>query len=144
MQIAKIAVIATATAAAAIALPATAQARINPPAFQSPSGNVLCFMNNDASYTAVTAVQCYVSNHAYVLGTGDCSGKVDFVLEPGKPAQGECGGDPGAWAPPPTLGYGQTRSVGTLTCDSEPAGITCTDSSTGHFFRAAADSYQMG
>jgi hypothetical protein len=141
MKITKLALIATATAAAAIALPATAQARINPPAFQSPSGNVLCFMNGDAPFIAV---QCYVSNHAYALPTGDCSGKVDFVLEPGKPPQGECGGDPGSWPPPPTLAYGQTRSVGTLTCDSAPSGITCTDSGTGHFFRAAEDSYQMG
>jgi serine/threonine-protein kinase len=33
------------------------------------------------------------------------------------------------------LDYGQTRSVGAITCDSEPSGMACTDSSTGHYFR---------
>jgi hypothetical protein len=141
MKITKLALIAMAAATACIALPATAQARVDPPDFQSPSGNVLCFMNGDSPFIVA---QCYVSNHAYVLPTGDCSGKVDFVLQPGQPPQGECGGDPGAWPAPPTLDYGQTKSAGPLTCDSEPSGITCTDSGTGHFFRAADDSYQLG
>lgn len=44
----------------------------------------------------------------------------------------------------PTLDYGQTHSLGTITCDSEPAGVTCTDSSTGHFFQVSSDSYQLG
>lgn len=44
---------------------------------------------------------------------------------------------------PPTLDYGQTHTIGTITCDSEPAGVTCTHSSTGHFFRLSRDSYQL-
>jgi hypothetical protein len=36
------------------------------------------------------------------------------------------------------------QSVGVITCDSEPAGMTCTDSSTGHFFRVSRESYQLG
>ncbi|OBA59392.1 hypothetical protein A5647_17145 [Mycobacterium sp. 1100029.7] len=43
-----------------------------------------------------------------------------------------------------TLEFGQTHSIGTTTCDSEPDGVTCTDSSTGHFFRLSRDSYQLG
>lgn len=31
---------------------------------------------------------------------------------------------------PPTLDYGQTRSANAITCDSEPSGMTCTDSRT--------------
>jgi len=31
-----------------------------------------------------------------------------------------------------------------MTCDSEPSGMTCTDSSTGHFFRISRESYQLG
>jgi hypothetical protein len=42
------------------------------------------------------------------------------------------------------LGYGQTRSLGSITCDSEPADMTCTDSSTGHFFRVSQQSFQIG
>jgi hypothetical protein len=45
---------------------------------------------------------------------------------------------------PPVLGYGQTHSIGTITCDSEPSGVTCTDGSTGHFFRTSRESYQLG
>ena len=44
----------------------------------------------------------------------------------------------------PTLSYGQTHTVGTITCDSEPPGVACTDSSTGHFFRVSRESYQLG
>jgi hypothetical protein len=43
-----------------------------------------------------------------------------------------------------TLGYGQTRSLGTITCDSEYTGMTCTDSSTGHYFRVSRDTYELG
>jgi len=42
-----------------------------------------------------------------------------------------------------TLGYGQTHSIGTITCDSEPNGVTCSDSTTGHFFLVSRDSYQL-
>ena len=44
----------------------------------------------------------------------------------------------------PTLAYGQTQSAGSITCDSEPSGATCTDASTGHFFWVSHDSYQVG
>lgn len=43
-----------------------------------------------------------------------------------------------------TLAYGKTASAGTITCDSEPASMTCTDSSTSHFFRMSQESYQLG
>jgi hypothetical protein len=44
----------------------------------------------------------------------------------------------------PTLDYGQMRSVGAITCASEPSGVKCTDSSTGHFFRLSRESYELG
>ena len=42
-------------------------------------------------------------------------------------------------APP----YRQTDSVTVLTRDSEPSGITCTDLSTGDYFRLARDDYEL-
>ena len=39
---------------------------------------------------------------------------------------------------------GQTKSVGLMTCASEPSGVTCTDTSSGHFFRVSRDSYELG
>jgi hypothetical protein len=43
----------------------------------------------------------------------------------------------------PTLDYGQTKSVGTFSCDSVLSGVKCTDS-TGHYFRASRGSYDLG
>ncbi len=43
----------------------------------------------------------------------------------------------------PALEYGNSKTVGTLTCDSEPSSVTCTDSSSGHFFRISRDFYQL-
>jgi hypothetical protein len=42
------------------------------------------------------------------------------------------------------LDYGQTRSIGVMTCDSEPSGVTCTDNSSGYYFRVSHESYQLG
>jgi hypothetical protein len=43
-----------------------------------------------------------------------------------------------------TLDYGETRSIATITCDVEPWGVTCTDSTTGHFLRLSRGSYELG
>jgi hypothetical protein len=66
-----------------------------------------------------------------------------YRVDQGKQAYATCsysaiGSGFGQW---PALAYGQTRSLGALTCDSEPSGMTCTDGSTGHFFRISRDSY---
>lgn len=44
----------------------------------------------------------------------------------------------------PALGLVQTRSLGGVTCGSEPVGMTCTDADTGHFSRASRESHQSG
>jgi hypothetical protein len=144
MTITKRALIVTATVAATIALPATARAGV-PPSFQSPSGNILCWMTDDAA-------TCRVINHTYALPPqGDCTlpgwGN-SFFLDQGKPPFLTCDSDPpgtyNGMRTHTTLDYGQTQSMGPFTCDSEQSGVTCTDSSTGHFFRVSSDSYQLG
>jgi len=111
---------------AAIALPATAHADSPSFVFESPSGNIVCQMTTAADGTG--AVACDVEDTTY--------------------APPRSGPD---WCTPfghgravDMLGYGQTRSVGAITCDSEPAGITCTDASTGHYFRVSPESYELG
>lgn len=146
--------IATATAAAAIAMPATAHADNNYQQFASPSGNIRCILNGQDSPAPIA--MCQIGNHTYAVPPGSTRDEVtgapcadsgnDFRLDPGKPAFLRCsysalGSGFGPW---PTLDYGQTRSLGAITCDSEPAGVTCTDISTGHFFRVSRDSYQLG
>jgi hypothetical protein len=92
-------------------------------------------------------VDCTVLNSAYAGRLCQVPGLVipQFVLIPGNPVDDSgCGGTNGGVGTYPTLAYGQTKSLGPITCDSEPSGVTCTDSSTGHSFRVSTDSYQVG
>jgi hypothetical protein len=146
----KVALIAAATVAATIGLAGTATAddEID---FRSPSGHILCIMTsghdlNDQAGYGKGAVACQNLNHTYPQPPlPDCplAGR-EYDLAEGTPSSLGCQGGLIVDLPPPTLGYGQTRSVGTITCDVEPSGVTCNDSSTGHFLRLARDSYELG
>jgi hypothetical protein len=150
MAITKLALIATATVAATIGLAGTGHAddEID---FRSPSGDILCAMTlghdiNDQAHYGKGTVACQVLNHTYPQPPlPDCpvAGR-EYDLAQGTPSSLGCQG--GVIVDPlsPTLDYGQIRSVGTITCDVEPSGVTCTDSSTGHFLRLSRDSYQLG
>jgi hypothetical protein len=157
MRATKLALITVATSAAAVALAATAHAEPSSMyQFLSPSGNIGCHMDGRDDGTAYA--WCRLQDQTWVEPqSGDCAvGNVPGSI--GKPApylqlsQGNppCLGfvmsqlffsGPDA---PPTLEYGQTHTVGTITCGSEPSGVMCTDSSTGQFFRVSRDSYQLG
>jgi hypothetical protein len=105
-------------------------------------------------------VSCEVRDHTWVAPAATCTGPYDdaeraqsggadgneFPLIEGEPALLSCYWGAGRLSSPhkSTLDYGQTLSVGTITCDSETSGVTCTDSSTGHFFRVSRESYQLG
>lgn len=137
----KLALIATATVAATIALPAVANADTEYD-FQSPSGNIACSMTNND-------VQCDLGNHTFQT-PGTCrkpapgvavSMRTDDTAPPPVGCDMYASLFSSSW---PTLNYGQTHSVGTITCDSETSGVTCTTTSTGHFFRLSSDSYQVG
>jgi hypothetical protein len=69
-----------------------------------------------------------------------------FNLTPGTPSDVSCFQGASLLDSPnvEVLDYGQMRSIDTITCDSEPDGISCTDSDTGHFFRLSPESYQLG
>jgi hypothetical protein len=126
--------------AAAIALPGTAHA--DSQNFQSPSGNIFCVMDNGG-------VACDIAEHTYQPPPPPECGKHlawgnRFSLEPGQPAEMRCHGDTLQVPGEQTLNYGQTISSGTLTCESEPSDMTCTDSATGHYFRASKDSFNLG
>src|SRR5437763_1407296 len=117
MSRAKLGLTATAAAAAAIELPATANAGI-PPSFQTPSGNIMCWVDNDAA-------ACRIVDYTYSVQQQDCAspGWPDrFWLEEGMPAVLKCdSASPGTYTglrTSVTLDYGQTRSVGVMTCAS--------------------------
>jgi len=156
-KLTKITLMAAATIAATIALPATAHGDDNRQKFESPSGNIHCVLDV-SSRTGATAALCQIMDYNYVVPAGlarneasgePCAGtgqSGDFRLDQGQPGFLRCSyaaldGGVGPW---PTLNYGQTRSFGAITCDSEPTGVTCTDTSTGHFFRVSRDSYELG
>lgn len=110
--------------------------------FQSPSGNISCHL-------ATGGVACDISDFTYVPPPPPPCGQhlawgSRFALEQGKAPVMECHGDTLRIPGEQTLNYGQTLSVGAITCDSETSGMTCTDTSTRHFFRVSRDSYQLG
>jgi hypothetical protein len=129
-----------AAVAAAIVLPASAEADSSP--FISPSGNIDCQINAGGAI-------CDISDHTYQPPPPPpCAEHFPwgsrFVLEAGKAATVVCHSDSLRVPGEPTLDYGQTKSAGTFTCDSEFSGMKCTDSSTGHYFRVSRDSYDLG
>jgi hypothetical protein len=130
-------------AAPAPTLTVLVQSAVSGP-FRSPSGNVNCTMFTSAGQNIA---RCEVIDHAWAapprstdchLNWGD-----RFELTEGSVAAFNCYGQEFP-TPEHTLAYGQTRSLGTITCDSEYTGMTCTDSSTGHYFRVARETYQLG
>ena len=140
MKTATLALVVPATVAAPIALPATARADNRP--FQSPSGNISCLLGS-------SDVACDVSDYTYQMPPGPpCSQHISwgnrFGLQQGKPAEMMCHGDTLRVPGEQTLNYGQTISAGTITCESQPSGMKCTDGSTGHYFRVSRDSYNLG
>jgi hypothetical protein len=122
--------------------------------FQSPTGNIACAVYNLGGGKG--SATCDIGNYTFQppkpppWGGDSCPDPnvARFSLgQTGDPPSVDC---EGAWlwlhrAPGlSTLGYGQTRSVGAITCDSDPSGVTCTDTSTGHFFHVSHEVYQLG
>jgi hypothetical protein len=117
----------------------------------TPSGNIICSIYADGS-----GANCEIREHTWVAPAStdgpfgrpcDFSfGGLEFYVSQAKPANLGCyEGVSNFDAPSPrSLGYGQTQSRGVITCDSEPFGVTCTDTATGHFFRVSRENYELG
>jgi hypothetical protein len=150
MKFARLAPIAAATAAATVAFPATTHADITRHEFQSPSGDIVCAISTGSDGTG--GVFCDTGTYGPPPYRPDCpqGWGVRFGLDQGSAPVSQCQEDtiiPGSIPRNRglgTLAYGKTASAGTITCDSEPTGMTCTDSNTGHFFRVSQESYQLG
>lgn len=136
----------TAAGAACIAFPATAQACPASSTFVTPSGNIVCLVST--SFDDTNGAECEIRDHSYAapakpadchLGWGD-----RISLKQGSAPVVHCHGDTNFVPGLPTLAYGQTRSAGTIVCDSEPTEMTCTDGSTGHYLRLSRESLELG
>jgi hypothetical protein len=118
-----------------------------PGQFQSPSGNIACGIGiaSQGPMTGKSSAGCEIREHTWTAANCPGGGGLQdsFVLNQGDPARVVCDAnkDPqtkqiipgrGTHFVPglPTLDSGQTQSAGSITCDSEPSGIKCTDSST--------------
>jgi len=109
--------------------------------FQSPSGNIACHMDHDLGAV------CDIASYTYAVPPhpADCPLHFGdrFMLSPGKAPVMVCHGDTVRVAGEQTLNYGQRLSVDSISCDSEPAGMTCTDAHTGHYFQVASGSFEL-
>jgi hypothetical protein len=146
MTFTEVACTAAAIVATGIGLAATAHAEPDYQQFTSPSGNVKCEMT--ISYKGDPYANCVVRQAAYAApaGTSDFPGAVNpqFSLGQGDTPKVSCVVASDDKPAEFTLDFGQTRSVGTITCDSEETGVTCTDTATYHFFRISPESHDLG
>jgi hypothetical protein len=131
---------------AAMILPSMPTARADPftPQFASPSGNIDCYMG---SLDGKAFADCEIRDHTFAAPPRPtpCMGGFGnrISIRQGSPPEMTCHTDSVMGTGYPTLQYGHTQSQGPITCDSETAGMTCTDNSTGHFFRLSSDSYEL-
>lgn len=151
MKIVNLAAPMIAAAAISLSLAAAAHAGTDAPGditFKSPTGNIAC----DIAPNIGGAASCEIRDHAWPTPASSNGQICDFAfggqhfnLVPGEAADVTCFQGASLIDSPnmEILDYGQTRSFGTITCDSEKNGITCTDSGTGHFFRLSSDTYQV-
>jgi len=130
---------------AAVALALASHARADSyESFQTPSGNIYCGigMSNTTAFA-----DCEIRDHTWVAPPRPtpCMGAWGdrFTLRQGAAARMSCHSDTVQGPGFPVLQYGQTQSVGSITCQSQPSGVTCTDNSTGHYFRVARDNYEL-
>jgi hypothetical protein len=116
--------------------------------FQSPSGNISCQLGTfiDSGVVRGTAA-CQVGQHDFTApprpancdgGWGDSVG-----LTEGRRATLQCHTDTLLGSSEPVLEYGQSRSARSITCESTQAGVTCTDSNSGHSFSISRDGYDV-
>ncbi|MFN8033713.1 MAG: DUF6636 domain-containing protein [Mycobacterium sp.] len=113
--------------------------------FKSPTGDVYCQM---ALNNGTASVACE-GGGPYTGPAPDCphgNWGDRFYLTQGAVPIVACHTDTirSNQAQAPVLFFGQTQSVGDITCDSELSGITCTDGSTGRFFSMSAAANTLG
>ncbi|OBB11987.1 hypothetical protein A5761_02415 [Mycolicibacterium setense] len=132
-------------AAAVLALPGTASACPASTKFVTPSGNIWCLLSGGPD--GGNGVVCEIREHTYTAPAKPADCRLDWgdrvSLKPGRAPEVHCHGDTIFEPGMPTLPYSQTRSAGPVTCESQPAGVTCTDSNSGHFFRLSRESLEL-
>jgi hypothetical protein len=152
----KIAMITVAAALTTGVLTPTAHAEASSFQFLSPSGNVGCQLGSTPEGSAYA--WCKANEHSWVAPQSDVCPRANVPGAIGEPGgenlqlaegQAPCFGFvmsqlffTGQYAPS-ALAYGEQRSMGSITCTVEPAGVTCTDSKTFRSFTVSRDAYTL-
>ncbi len=114
-------------------------------AFATPTGNIVCFID-----TAKDQWGCMIANHTYAEPAGGETCAAQFgngfmSVQGGTPAP-LCRGGVLAEAEDGTgaiLPYGNTLTVGSVTCLSEKRGVTCVDQRSGHSLFISKARYEI-
>ncbi len=110
--------------------------------FQSPTGNIACDLNGSVSPPEAT---CEVREHSYqpqVRPNCDPGWANNFKLIQGRSVEVNCYSGTDFRSALPVQDYGHPLTAGSLTCVlDEATGVTCKDSTTGHYFQAARQEY---
>ncbi|EHB45297.1 hypothetical protein MycrhDRAFT_6551 [Mycolicibacterium rhodesiae JS60] len=152
----KLALFALAAAVTIVTTAPTAQAAHSKIQFLAPSGNIGCQLGTAPDGSAFA--WCKAEEHSWAAPQSDTCPRANIPGAIGEPGgenlqlaegQAPCFGFvmsqlffSGQYAPP-TLRSGDRRSVGSITCTAEPAGVTCADSKTGSSFQVSRDSYRL-
>jgi hypothetical protein len=140
----------TTIVAATIGPVGTAHANPFTEEFQTPSGDITCELVNsppgDQRSLPKNFAQCDIVNQSWMPPKPPPPGRPGatstLVLMRGQ--MPIVGYSPGALAATEPVNYDQPVSAGAITCDADQSTMTCTDTSTGHFFHVSHESYQLG
>lgn len=114
--------------------------------FQLPSGNIACIVDGRESPASAS---CVIRKHGYEpppsLPTNCASGAAHrFDLVEGQRPEISCVVAPADFGMP-VQDYGRPVSAGSITCIADSRiGISCTDSTSGHFFRVSRETASAG
>jgi len=112
--------------------------------FQLPSQNVGCYMSTQATGYA----RCDIGDRTWSPPPRpDSCGDLDWGqgVEVSGAGSGQivCAGDTTRDPSAPVLSYRQKSRAGPMLCESSEAGVTCTNTHTGHGFFLASESYRL-
>jgi hypothetical protein len=115
--------------------PAHASARSQYVEFRSPSKNIYCHISGAAPYNEA---RCDIHQHTFHAPPKPASCQFDWgqSLMVHHRARWACVSDPATGSlHVPTLGYGQSKTLGHIRCTSRRTGMVCRNLSTGHGFK---------
>jgi hypothetical protein len=112
--------------------------------FRTPSGNIHCYL------AAGDGVTCDVGRHDWPIPSPPpqgCEGYGDWVPLPSVTLTGAasiagCASD-SRWNAPRVLPYGTGVVAGGIECVSQPTGLTCRSTKSGHGFSVSRERYRL-